>query len=174
MAAVRIAVETAEGPFTVEVWPDRAPLSAGNFLAHVDGGHMDGASVYRIPTPDNEPDKPVKIAVLQFGPAPDKAIATPLFPHVPHEPTGATGIRHLRGTLSTARFAVGTGGYGFFVCMRDEPELDEGGRRHPDGHGFAAFGRVVDGWDTLERLYAHAEAQDRLVKPVPIGRARRL
>lgn len=174
MTAIRVAIETAEGYFEVEVYPDRAPLSAANFLAYVDGGHLDGTSVYRIPTPENEVAKPVKIAVIQFGLTPDESARAKLFPPVPHEPTGRTGITHLRGTLSAARFELGTGGYAFFVTMRDEPELDEGGRRHPDGHGFAAFGRVVAGWDTLDRIYAHAGASHFIENPVPVLRARRV
>jgi peptidyl-prolyl cis-trans isomerase A (cyclophilin A) len=172
--AVRIRIETAEGDFTVEVWPSKAPLSAANFLAHVDGGHLDDAEVYRIVTLDNEPTKPVKISVIQFGPPLAVVREKRPFPGVPHEPTSQTGIRHLRGTLSDARFELGTGGYGFFITMRDEPELDEGGRRNPDGHGFSAFGRVTDGWDTVERIHARAEPQDYLQTPIAIRRARRL
>ncbi len=44
-----------------------------------------------------------------------------------------------------ARDKPGTATSSFFFCIDDQPELDFGGRRNPDGQGFAAFGRVVAG-----------------------------
>ena len=38
-------------------------------------------------------------------------------------------------------------GSAFFICIGDQPSLDFGGMRNPDGQGFAAFGRVVEGMD---------------------------
>ena len=52
--------------------------------------------------------------------------------------------------------------------MRHEPELDFGGSRQPDGQGFAAFGRVIDGFDTLERIYRRAELGEMLTNGIPI------
>ena len=40
----------------------------------------------------------------------------------------------------------------FFICIGDQPELDFGGRRNPDGQGFAAFGRVVKGMDVVRKI----------------------
>lgn len=170
---VMVELETGDGAFVVEVYPDRAPLSAGNFLSYVDQGLLDGTSLFRITTLSNEHHKDVPIEVIQFGwrSGPD-AGPPPLAP-IAHEPTTATGLKHVQWTVSTARFDVGTGGYGFFVCMRDEPELDFDGRRQPDGQGFAAFGRVVSGFDTLVRIFARAGAQHLLTHPVPIHSARR-
>jgi peptidyl-prolyl cis-trans isomerase A (cyclophilin A) len=51
-----------------------------------------------------------------------------------------------------ARSAPGTASSEFFVCIGDQPELDAGGRRNPDGEGFAAFGRVVEGMDVLRAV----------------------
>ena len=73
-----------------------------------------------------------------------------------------------------ARFAVGTAASGFFVCIGDQPELDEGGRRNPDGHGFAAFGQVVEGMNVVRALFGRAEATDRLKSPIPIHRVERI
>ena len=41
----------------------------------------------------------------------------------------------------------------FFICVNDQPELDFGGKRNPDGQGFAAFGRVVEGMDVVRKIY---------------------
>jgi peptidyl-prolyl cis-trans isomerase A (cyclophilin A) len=79
-------------------------------------------------------------------------------------------LRHLRGTVSLARFLPGAVYHSFFVCMRDEPALDQGGARNPDGLGFAAFGQVVRGFEHLHRLYLeHARTERGEYLDAPIG-----
>jgi peptidyl-prolyl cis-trans isomerase A (cyclophilin A) len=51
-----------------------------------------------------------------------------------------------------ARLEPGTASSEFFICVNDQPELDFGGRRNPDGQGFAAFGQVVDGMETVRKI----------------------
>ncbi|HEX7336986.1 MAG TPA: peptidylprolyl isomerase, partial [Gemmatimonadales bacterium] len=55
----------------------------------------------------------------------------------------------------------------FFICIGDQPELDFGGKRNPDGQGFAAFGRVVRGMDVVRAIQT-ARAQGQTLTP-PIG-----
>ena len=109
------------------------------------------------------------IEVVQGGLTSDAA--QPL-PAVPHESTSDTGLSHLQWTVSTAREAPGATYGSFFICLRDEPELDFGGARHPDGQGFAAFGRVVDGHETVLGVVERRESSEFLASPVPITRVR--
>ena len=51
-----------------------------------------------------------------------------------------------------ARSAPDTATNEFFICVGDQPELDFGGKRNPDGQGFAAFGRVVRGMDVVKKI----------------------
>jgi peptidyl-prolyl cis-trans isomerase A (cyclophilin A) len=60
----------------------------------------------------------------------------------------------------------------FFVCVGDQPELDEGGRRNPDGQGFAAFGRVVRGMDVVRRIHSAPVRGQALTPEVTIAVAR--
>jgi peptidyl-prolyl cis-trans isomerase A (cyclophilin A) len=62
----------------------------------------------------------------------------------------------------------------FFVCIGAQPELDFGGRRNPDGQGFAAFGRVVSGMDVVRRIHRAPAKGQALAPPVPILEAVRL
>jgi peptidyl-prolyl cis-trans isomerase A (cyclophilin A) len=62
----------------------------------------------------------------------------------------------------------------FFICIGDQPELDFGGKRNPDGQGFAAFGRVVKGMDVVKKIQG-AEADGQTLKPpVKIVKVKRL
>ena len=146
---VRVKLETALGLIEVAADCARAPLSAGDFLKYVDHGLYSGGAFYRTVRPDNDPN-PIKIDVIQGGLVDDSKYLSP----VAHEPTNRTGLRHLDGTISLTRDTPGTGTAGaFFICIGDQPELDFGGRRNPDGQGFAAFGRVVQGMDVVRAIW---------------------
>lgn len=170
MAKVRI--ETGLGAMVVEVFEDRAPASAAYFLADVRAGLFDGASFFRIVTLTNQSAEPHrKIEVIQGG---LRHESTDLPPVIAHETTAMTGVKHLKGTVSLARFAPGAVYHSFFICLRDEPALDFGGARNPDGQGFAAFGRVVEGFEVVERIFAGGEAEEYVTDAVRITRVRSL
>lgn len=167
----RVIMETALGNIIVEIDEARAPITATNFLRYLDEGRSDSGTFFRTVTPDNQPTDSVRIEVIQgeFEVAEDQAL-----PPIPHETTAATGLRHLDGTLSMARSALGTASSSFFICIGDQPELDYGGRRNPDGQGFAAFGKVVVGMDVVRAIQQQAAEGQRLTTPVAITRIARL
>jgi peptidyl-prolyl cis-trans isomerase A (cyclophilin A) len=145
----QVAIVTSLGTISVAVDVLRAPMSAGNFLEYVDRHLFDEAQFYRSVHAENDAN-PVKISVLQGG-MPDR---TKGLGPIPHESTRQTGLRHLDGTISIARRELGTGSaVAFFICIGDQPELDFGGRRNPDGQGFAAFGRVHKGMDIVRAMW---------------------
>ena len=166
----KVRFETPLGPLVVEIDTVRAPATAANFLRYVDAGAYDGGQFHRTFTPDNQPDSPIHIGVIQGS----RHAAAPGFPPVPLERTRETGLSHLDGTLSMARSGPDTATDQFFLCIGDQPELDFGGRRNPDGQGFAAFGRLVEGWLTLRKIQSAPAQGQALTPPVPIVRARRL
>ena len=146
---VHIVLETELGDIEVAVDTGRAPVSGGDFLEYVDQGLYEGASFYRTVMPANDNGTPV-ISVIQGG-VQDPARQ---LPPVPHETTAETGLRHEDGVISLARSEPGTGGgSAFFICIGDQPSLDFGGMRNPDGLGFAAFGRVVRGMDVVRAIH---------------------
>ena len=118
-ATVTVTLETTAGPIDVTVYPERAPVSAGDFLRYVDQGLYDGGAFYRVVRADNDHGTP-RIEVIQGG-LQDESRA---LPRVAHETTRDTGITHLDGTISLARGAPGTGsGAAFFICVGDQPAL---------------------------------------------------
>jgi len=157
-AGVLVQIETEVGMITAELDTVRAPITARNFLAYVDAGMYAGGSFYRTVRMDNQPDNEVKIEVIQGGISRDRQ--DDKLPPISMEPTGETGLLHLDGVLSMARGGPHTAQGEFFICIGPQPELDQGGLRNPDGWGFAAFGRVIDGMDVVRRIQAkEAEGQ---------------
>lgn len=169
---VRTRVQTPAGAFVIEVDTAVAPVTVANYLAYVDAHQLDTAWVYRLVTLANQPQSTHKIEVVQWG-LNLKDDAPSLRPAIAHETTKQTGLRHRDGTVSMARGAPGTATAEFFICIGDQPELDFGGRRNPDGQGFAAFGQVVQGMDVVRALHGRAGAEQWLASPIRIGPVRR-
>ena len=127
---------------------------------YVDAGHYDGGTLHRTVKMDNQPESPIKIEVIQAGvnrrqgqgrlPA-DRARA--------HERHRACCTRTARSRWRAARADSATSGW--FICINDQPSLDFGGMRNPDGQGFAAFGRVVSGMDVVRKIQMAPSSTDR-------------
>ena len=166
----RVVIETEKGAIVVEVDLVRAPVTAANFLRYVDAGLYDGSTFHRTVTPANQPRDAVRIEVIQGG----KLAEEREFPPIAHETTATTGLRHLDGVISMARDKPGTAASSFFFCIDDQPELDFGGRRNPDGQGFAAFGRVVAGMDVVRTIQGLPAEGQQLKPAVGIISVRRL
>lgn len=161
-----VTVVTELGSFQFEMFGHKAPKTCAHFNSVFTSGAYDDSSVFRIVAPANhQPGEPNPIEVVQLGP---RGCIESEHEYVPHESTEATGIRHLKGTVSAARVNLSHLFGSFFVCMRDEPALDHGASRHPDHQGFAAFGKIVSGFDVLEQIMQRAESSDFLEHEIPI------
>jgi peptidyl-prolyl cis-trans isomerase A (cyclophilin A) len=167
---VRVRVQTELGDIVMEIDAKRAPNTAANFLRYLNAGHYDGGTFHRTVKMDNQPDSPVKIEVIQAGVNPDRAKEG--FPPILLERTNVTGLRHTDGVISMARGQADSATSGWFICINDQPSLDYGGARNPDGQGFAAFGRVVQGMDVVRKIQQapNTDAQ-RLTPPIKILKA---
>ena len=166
----RVTLRTELGDVVVEVDLARAPVSGRNFLRYVDAGRYRGGAFHRTVTtsPDNQPSNRVKIDVVQAGPAPGAD-----FPPIALERTRDTGLPHVDGAISMARDGPDTATSDFFVCVGPQPELDHGGKRNPDGQGFAVFGRVVSGMEVVRRIHQAPAKGQSLQPPIRIVDATR-
>ena len=169
---VRVLVQTVRGDMVVEVDTARAPATAANFLRYVDARFYDGARFHRTVRAGNQASQSVPIAVIQ---ASVNATRVPNgFPPIALERTSVTGLRHVDGVVSMARDGPDTATSDFFICIGDQPSLDYGGKRNPDGQGFAAFGRVVKGMAVVRRIHGAPADGERLTPPIVIRSIRRL
>ena len=168
----QVLMKTELGDIHIEVYKDKAPVTAANFLRYVDENRFEGASFYRVVRMDNQPNNDVKIEVIQGGLSYQKAAKR--LKSIKHETTDKTGILHKDGTISMARSKPGTASSEFFICIGDQPELDFGGKRNPDGQGFAAFGKVIKGMDVVRNIQQQPADRQRLTTRIKIIRVTRI
>ncbi len=166
----KVIIETNLGEITLELYEKEAPLTSKNFIRYIDEKRYEGATFYRVVTPNNQPDSKIRIEVVQGGLYEDDHPQA--LPPIAHENTKQTGIKHLDGVISMARYGPGTATFEFFICVGDQPSLDCGGNRNPDNYGFAAFGNVIDGMDVIRQIHQQPEKDQYLEPRIPINNMR--
>jgi cyclophilin family peptidyl-prolyl cis-trans isomerase len=135
--APQVQVVTTMGNFTIELNPERAPLTVANFLAYVDQGHYTNTLIHRA----------VSNFVIQGGGfnvdyTPKDAPAK-----VPNE--SGNGLSNVRGTVGLARTTDPHGGNAqFYVNVNDNAALDPNASRW----GYAVFGKIVAGMDVVDKI----------------------
>jgi peptidyl-prolyl cis-trans isomerase A (cyclophilin A) len=161
----RVVIQTSLGGMEVEVDTVRAPRTSHNFLRYVDQGSYRGGRFHRTVRLDSQAENRVKIQVIQGG---LDSLRSKDFPPIELERTTDTGLSHRDGTISMARDGPDTATSDFFICIGDQPELDFGGKRNPDGQGFAAFGRVLRGMDVVRQIQTARAQGQQLTPPIEI------
>ena len=168
---IPLVIVTDLGEIEVVLHPSLAPITVSNFLRYVDAGQYQGGRFHRTVTLDNQPDRRIRIEVIQGGTDPARRLEG--FPPIVIESTSQTDLKHLDGTLSMARNEPDSARSDFFICIGDQPSLDYGGLRNPDGQGFAAFGHVVRGMKVVRAIQAADREGQRLTPAISIRSIRR-
>ena len=151
-----VILETSLGAIEIEVYPEKAPLSAGDFLNYVDRKYYHGQGFYRVVRADNDP-RQMGMSLIQGGRLNIESVGAP----IAHETTKMTGLRNKAGSVAIAREEPGTGSAAFFfINIDDNNFLNEGGERNPDGQGYAVFGQVVSGMDVVKKIQARDVARE--------------
>ena len=132
-----VTFSTTLGDFTIELYPDRAPVTVENFLAYVDAGYYDGTIFHRI----------IPGFVIQGGGFTPEMQEKKTSPPIVNE--ADNGLKNERGTLSMARTqVVDSATSQFFINLADNEFLDHSSR----DFGYAVFARVVDGMDVIDQI----------------------
>jgi len=161
---INCEIKTTQGSIYVELYPDKAPITVANFMTYVDKGIYTNSSFFRVTTPTNEADRAIKIEVIQGGFDDESVDLAPIL----LETTAQSGLKHLDGTLSMARDEPNSATNSFFICIGNQSSLDYGGKRNPDGQGFAAFGKVTKGMDIVSAIQKMKDTSQYLVQPILI------
>lgn len=130
----RVRFETSEGPFTVEVRRSWAPRGADRLYNLVRLGFFEGSRFFRV----------IEGFVAQFGLSGRPEVDSVWRRHP--VPDDSVRQSNARGTLTFASAGEDTRTTQLFVNLADNPRLD--------GMGFAPVGRVVEGMDVVDGLYA--------------------
>lgn len=169
---VRVRLDTQAGPILLALDNKRAPVTTANFVRYVEAKRLDGTFFYRAARTKGAAGR----GFVQGG---IRHSARRSFPPIPHEPTAETGLKHVDGTVSMARAApAGAMGDFFIIVGGAMPAMDS----KPGAPGFAAFGRVEEGMETVRALLAAETVPNAgrgpmrgqmIEKPVRIVAARR-
>ncbi|HEU4961098.1 MAG TPA: peptidylprolyl isomerase [Sphingomonas sp.] len=141
---IHVKLVTSAGPIVLALDAKHAPKTVANFMRYVDDGRFDGTDFYRASRRKGDPAH----GFIQGGIAMD---AKRILDSIPIEPTTKTGIRHTDGAISMAHGPDPDSAAGnFSIMVGANPALDARG----SFLGFAAFGHVVSGMDTVKRILA--------------------
>ena len=145
-SSIRCLIRTSLGDITVELYPDKAPLTVMNFMKYVDTHLYDDTHFFRTVRLDNQPDNAVKIEVIQGG----DVLPVHELPPVQHETTRQSGILHKDGTISMARTNdpdSATSQF-FLNLVNNSDKLDPSAAPN----GYAVFGKIIKGLDVLDKM----------------------
>jgi peptidyl-prolyl cis-trans isomerase A (cyclophilin A) len=168
-----VIIETGYGEIEIELYTNKAPLTANAFLNYIDSGYYNQCNFYRVLNMYNQPSNAPKAFLVQGGIWKSNNKLAQSLQGIPHESTKQTGILHKEGTISMARNEPGSGGPEFFIMVEDETGFDYGGENMEDRLGFAAFGSVVRGMPIVRKIHDLKEANQYLQPPVYIHTIRR-
>ena len=135
----KIAVlETSLGVIEIELDRGEAPITVDNFAAYVEEGFYDGLVFHRV----------IRGFMIQGGGfQPD---GTRREGNDPIGNEARNGLKNERGTIAMARTSDPDSATSqFFINTVDNRGLDY---PNPDGHGYAVFGRVVEGMDVVDAI----------------------
>ena len=135
-----VTIETSEGAIKVELWADKAPGTVTNFLRYVDEKFYDGLIFHRVIT---------GFMIQGGGFTPDMQQRT-THEQIPNE--ASLTLPNDRGTLAMARTPEIHSATGqFFINLVNNDSLNHRDST-PQGFGYCAFGRVIEGMDVVDRI----------------------
>ena len=156
LSKYRAVIETSLGNMTAQFYPDRAPNTVRSFLRLAQSGVFDGTALHRV----------VKGFVAQGGfiPSRRELLDEKQESYVRRLPPEFNATPHERGTLSMARGDdPGSATTSFFIVLARTPALDK---------TYAAFGKVTEGLDVLEKIEAAPVNGEAPVTRIEVMRVR--
>lgn len=137
-AASQVKFQTSLGDFTVELYADKAPKTVENFLQYVKDKHYNGTIFHRV----------MDGFMVQGGGMTQEMKEKSTRDPIPLE--AKNGLKNDRGTIAMARTGNPNSATSqFFINVVDNQGLNA---PSPDGFGYAVFGKVVAGMDTIDKI----------------------
>ncbi|MDH5705453.1 MAG: peptidylprolyl isomerase [Candidatus Aminicenantes bacterium] len=136
----QVLIKTTKGDITIELYPDKAPISIKNFLSYVDEKFYDGTIFHRV----------IKGFMIQAGGMSEDLAEKPGKPMIKNE--AKNGLSNKRGTIAMGRMqGINTISCHFYINHVDNPGLDYRDET-PRGFGYPVFGKVTKGMDVVDAI----------------------
>ena len=147
-----VVLTTSLGDITLELYPDKAPVSVKNFLAYVDAHFYDGTIFHRV----------IPSFMIQGGgftqDMQQKQTSAPI------KNEADNGLKNSRGSIAMARTSeINSATSQFFINLADNSFLDHMVR----DYGYAVFGRVTGGMDIVDKVAGVATGTVKMHQNVP-------
>ncbi|RYY44791.1 MAG: peptidylprolyl isomerase [Chitinophagaceae bacterium] len=162
-----VLIKTTAGEIEVELYPEKAPLTVAAFLANIEAGNYAKASFYRVLKNEDLPAE-YNQGLIQGGVFQANPGIVGKLQKVVHESPKQTGLSHVSGTISMARTTPGSATSEFFISIGDQTQFDSSRRSNPDGLGYAAFGKVVEGMDVVRKIQNNKSTGESFNNPILI------
>ncbi|MDJ0917105.1 MAG: peptidylprolyl isomerase [Woeseiaceae bacterium] len=147
-----ITIKTNHGDIKVELFDEKAPISAENFRQYITDGFFNGTIFHRV----------IPNFMIQGGGMDADMQSKKTRGPIKNE--ADNGEKNLRGTLAMARTAdINSATSQFFINLKDNGFLDHGGR----DFGYAVFGKVTDGMDVVDAIAAVPTGSSGFHQDVP-------
>jgi cyclophilin family peptidyl-prolyl cis-trans isomerase len=150
----RILLSTTMGDITLELAPDKAPITVENFVAYVEAGYYDGTVFHRV----------IPNFMIQGGGL-DKDLKEKAGGRPPIKNESDNGLRNKTGTVAMARTSAPDSATSqFFINVSDNAFLD----RTEAGVGYTVFGKVVEGMKLVEKMGSVNTTSKGVHRDVPV------
>ena len=148
-----VRFETTKGKFTIELFADKTPRTAANFLRYVEEQFFDDTIFHRVIP---------KFVVQGGGFTPELELKGTSAP-IKIETRG--DLPNVRGSVAMARTGDrNSASSQFFVNLADNDQLDRAGPRP----GYTVFGRVIEGMEVVDRIARVQTGRRGPMRDVPI------
>ncbi|HSS29056.1 MAG TPA: peptidylprolyl isomerase [Usitatibacter sp.] len=136
---MKVKLTTSMGPIVIQLDKDKAPISTENFVKYVESGHYNGTVFHRV----------INGFMIQGGGFTPDMRQKPTQPPIKNE--ASNGLKNDNYTVAMARTNVYDSATSqFFINVKDNAFLNFSG----PGTGYAVFGKVVEGTDTVDKIKA--------------------
>jgi cyclophilin family peptidyl-prolyl cis-trans isomerase len=153
-AGPRVVLKTNMGNIVLELYPDKAPKTVGNFLRYVKEGFYKGTIFHRV-IPD---------FMIQGGGYDKQLGGKPV--HAPIQSEAKNGLKNETYTIAMAREENPHSATSqFFINVNDNYPLDY---PYGDGWGYCVFGKVVEGMDVVDKIKLVATTSKSVFENLPI------
>ena len=151
-----VTFETTMGPIVIELFEEDAPITTKNFLDYANSGFYDGTLFHRV-----IPGFVIQGGGLEPG-MQDKSGNPPI------ENEANNGQKNLKWSLSMARTNDPNSATSqFFINLENNSNLDHTSET-PQGWGYAVFGTVIDGFETVEAIASVSTGSSGHHQDVPL------